>query len=75
MADVGTPFPAEPELQLEECLAGGGADTFLNLRIAAVFIILATSTTGALFPVLARRSSWLHVPKPIFECAIFLILI
>ena len=51
------------------CGSGGGADTFHGLRIASVFIILVGSTCGALFPVLAKRSSWLHVPKPIFEYA------
>ena len=49
------------------CGSGGGADNLLGLRVASVFIILVTSTFGALFPVLAKRSSWLHVPKPVFE--------
>ncbi|KAF8239348.1 ZIP zinc/iron transport family [Tricholoma matsutake] len=51
------------------CGSGGGADTYHGLRIASVFIILVGSTCGALFPVLARRSSWLHVPKGIFDFA------
>jgi hypothetical protein len=50
-----------------DCGSGGGDDSSFGLRIASVFIILVGSTTGALFPVLAKRSSWLHVPKPIFE--------
>jgi zinc transporter 1/2/3 len=55
------------------CGDGGGADNFRGLRIASVFIILIGSTSGALFPVLAQRSSWLHVPKAIFEYVYFLI--
>ena len=50
-----------------ECGSGGGDDSSFGLRIASVFIILVGSTSGALFPVLAKRSSWLNVPKPIFE--------
>ncbi|EGN96717.1 hypothetical protein SERLA73DRAFT_140426 [Serpula lacrymans var. lacrymans S7.3] len=51
------------------CGSGGGADTYSGLRIASVFIILVGSMFGALFPVLARRSRWLHVPQGIFEFA------
>ncbi|KAL0955311.1 hypothetical protein HGRIS_004197 [Hohenbuehelia grisea] len=51
------------------CGAGGGADTLFGLRVAAIFVILLGSTLGALFPVLARRSSWLHVPKGVFDFA------
>ncbi|KAI5995056.1 Zinc/iron permease [Pisolithus albus] len=51
------------------CGSGGGADTYTGLRIASVFIILVGSGFGALFPVFARRSSWLHVPEPIYEFA------
>ncbi|KAK0189100.1 Zinc/iron permease [Armillaria mellea] len=51
------------------CGSGGGADTFFGLRVASIFIILVGSTFGALFPVLAKNSSWLHVPKSVFECA------
>ena len=49
------------------CGSGGGDDSTFGLRIASVFIILVGSMSGALFPVLAKRSSWLHVPKPVFE--------
>ncbi len=49
------------------CGSGGGADTFFGLRVASIFIILVGSTFGALFPVLAKNSSWLHVPKSVFE--------
>ncbi|KAI0033907.1 ZIP zinc/iron transport family [Vararia minispora EC-137] len=50
------------------CSSGGGSTTYTGLRIASIFIILATSTAGALFPVLARRTS-LGIPKPVFEFA------
>jgi len=51
------------------CGSGGGADTFFGLRVASIFIILIGSIAGALFPILARRSSWLHVPKSVFDFA------
>ncbi|KZT25203.1 ZIP-like iron-zinc transporter [Neolentinus lepideus HHB14362 ss-1] len=51
------------------CGSGGGANTYFGLRIASVFIIMACSTFGALFPVLARRTKWLNIPKPAFEFA------
>ncbi|KAH9926241.1 ZIP zinc/iron transport family [Epithele typhae] len=54
-----------------QCGSGGGDQSLTSLRIAAIFIILATSLAGALFPVLARRTKWLskHVPQPVFETA------
>lgn len=51
------------------CGDGGGADTFAGLRIGSVFIILATSMAGALFPIMAKRTAWLTVPKAAFEFA------
>ncbi|KAF8813469.1 ZIP zinc/iron transport family [Phlegmacium glaucopus] len=51
------------------CGSGGGADTSFHLRIASVFIILVSSTSGALFPVVAKRSTWLHIPRPLFDFA------
>ena len=53
------------------CGTGGGADTFFGLRIASIFIILASSSFGALFPVLARRTKWLSalVPQALFDFA------
>ncbi|KAG1907573.1 ZIP-like iron-zinc transporter [Suillus fuscotomentosus] len=51
------------------CGSGGGATTYAQLRIASIFIILIGSTSGALFPVLANRTSWLHVPKAVFDFA------
>lgn len=50
-----------------DCGNGGGADTYTNLRIASIFVILATSALGAFFPVLAKRSKFLKVPTPVFE--------
>ena len=50
------------------CGTGGGDDRFLGLRIASVFIILATSMFGALFPVIAKRTRLSNViPRPAFE--------
>ncbi|KAG5647836.1 hypothetical protein DXG03_007760 [Asterophora parasitica] len=57
------------DVNAEECRSGGGADDFFGLRVASIFIILVGSSSGALFPVLARRSSWLHVPKGVFDFA------
>ncbi|KIJ59235.1 hypothetical protein HYDPIDRAFT_170911 [Hydnomerulius pinastri MD-312] len=51
------------------CGNGGGANTYTSLRIASVFIILVGSSFGALFPVLSRRTSWLRVPKGVFDFA------
>ncbi|KAF8159587.1 ZIP-like iron-zinc transporter [Crassisporium funariophilum] len=60
-----------PSFDIEplNCGSGGGSDADFNLRIASIFIILVGSSTGALFPVLAKRSSWLHVPKGVFDFA------
>ncbi|KAG7443574.1 ZIP-like iron-zinc transporter [Guyanagaster necrorhizus] len=51
------------------CGSGGGADSYFGLRVASIFIILVGSSSGALFPVLARRSTWLHVPTAVFDFA------
>ncbi|KAL9713459.1 hypothetical protein Ac2012v2_003069 [Leucoagaricus gongylophorus] len=51
------------------CGSGGGADDLLGLRIASVFIILIGSLMGALFPVIAKHSSWIKIPKPLFDFA------
>ncbi|KAH0583311.1 hypothetical protein H2248_011179 [Termitomyces sp. 'cryptogamus'] len=54
----------------DDCVLGEVPENhLLGLRIGSVFIILATSTAGALFPVLARRTSWLNVPKAIYDLA------
>lgn len=54
------------------CGVGGGDQSMFGLRVASIFIILIGSTFGALFPVVAKRSTWLHVPKSIFEYVLFL---
>lgn len=51
------------------CGSGGGADTFFGLRVASIFIVLVGSMSGALFPVLARRTKWLNVPHAVFDFA------
>ncbi|KAH9967522.1 Zinc/iron permease [Russula dissimulans] len=51
------------------CGSGGGATTFEGLRIASLFIIWATSSFAATFPVAARRSRFIHVPHLLFETA------
>ncbi|KAJ8518573.1 hypothetical protein ONZ45_g4375 [Pleurotus djamor] len=51
------------------CGSGGGSDTHFGLRIGSIFIIWFGGTAGALFPVLARRASWLPVPKSVFDFA------
>ncbi|KAJ6546052.1 ZIP-like iron-zinc transporter [Mycena vulgaris] len=52
-----------------ECGHLQNPDTYFGLRVASVFVILACATTGTLFPVLAKKSTWLHVPKSVFEFA------
>jgi zinc transporter 1/2/3 len=49
------------------CGSGGGATTYAQLRIASIFIVGVGSMGGAMFPVLAKRTNWLHVPKAAFE--------
>ena len=53
------------------CGSGGGDTGSTGLRIASVFIVMIGSMSGALFPVLARRTRWLapRVPKGVFEFA------
>jgi zinc transporter 1/2/3 len=53
-----------------ECGNLDNAETYLGLRVASVFVILVCATTGTLFPVLAKRSTSLHVPKSWFECVL-----
>ena len=61
------------DVELEElnCGAGGGDHSDTGLRIAAIFIILAGSLAGALFPVLAKKTKWLgdRIPQPVFDAA------
>ena len=51
------------------CGSGGGDTGSFGLRVGSIFIILAGSMFGALFPVLSRRTRWLSVPRPLFEFA------
>ncbi|KIJ14870.1 hypothetical protein PAXINDRAFT_169551 [Paxillus involutus ATCC 200175] len=51
------------------CGNGGGADSYTNLRIASVFIVLIGSSFGALFPVLAKKTQWVKVPDAVFDFA------
>ncbi|KAK7039905.1 ZIP-like iron-zinc transporter [Favolaschia claudopus] len=44
-------------------------DSLLGLRVASVFVILVCATSGTLFPILAKRSTWLHVPQSVFDFA------
>ncbi|KAF8889332.1 Zinc/iron permease [Infundibulicybe gibba] len=53
------------------CTASSVAHSLFGLRVASIFIIMLGSTIGALFPILARRSSWLLVPKGVFDFAKF----
>jgi zinc transporter 1/2/3 len=62
------------ELEHNHCDHHHVQNDYMGLRIAAIFIIGFGSMAGALFPVLARKSTWLHVPKPIFECVALLCL-
>ncbi|KAG6909352.1 hypothetical protein DXG01_000952 [Tephrocybe rancida] len=51
------------------CGEGGGSDTFRGLRIASIFIILIGSLMGATFPIVAKRSAFIQVPKSVFDFA------
>ena len=54
----------------ELCDSGseGDIDSLMGLRIGAIFIILVTGLSGALFPILARRSRLSKfIPEPVFE--------
>ena len=54
------------------CGSGGGADSFQGLRIASLFIIWASSSFAATFPVVARRSRVIHFPLAVFESVSFI---
>lgn len=50
------------------CGSGGGANDLTGLRIGSVFVILATSSFGTLFPVVAKRTRLNTViPTSVFE--------
>lgn len=59
MADAETP----------QCGPIENEDTHFKLRVASIFIILVTSSSGALFPVIASRMKSLSVHKGVFEAA------
>ncbi|KZS94642.1 ZIP zinc/iron transport family [Sistotremastrum niveocremeum HHB9708] len=61
-----TPPPSDDDLN---CGDGGGSDSHFHLRIASIFIIMAMSMFGALFPVIAKRIPAMGVPKIAFEFA------
>ncbi|KAJ3784167.1 ZIP-like iron-zinc transporter [Lentinula aff. detonsa] len=54
-----------------DCSGDSQGDALLGLRIASIFIIYVGSSCGALFPVLARRSKFINVPKSLFDFAKF----
>ncbi len=50
----------------DECNATIGADYHHHqLRIASIFIIMASSGFGAFFPLIAKRT--LHLPASVYE--------
>ena len=50
------------------CGSGGGDTGLEGLRIASVFIVLFSSTLGAFFPVISRRSRLRNViPDDVFQ--------
>ena len=50
-----------------DCGSGGGDTAYEGLRIASLFIIWATGSFGAFFPVIAHRSNKIHLPHAVFE--------
>ncbi|KIM60684.1 hypothetical protein SCLCIDRAFT_16254 [Scleroderma citrinum Foug A] len=54
---------------MSDCEQGGDTNSYIGLRVASIFIILVGSGMGALFPVLAKKSSWLRVPDCVFDFA------
>ena len=53
--------------QEQNCSSGGGTDSHFHLRIGSIFVILIGATSGALFPVLAKRSKRINLPPYFFE--------
>ena len=49
------------------CGPGGAVDAKMGLRIAAIFIILFASLSAAVFPILAKRTTVVRVPKNVYE--------
>lgn len=57
---------------VEESLECGNVereDTHFGLRVGSIFIIMVTSSLGALFPILAARLRFLNIHKSVFEGA------
>ncbi|KAH9815421.1 Zinc/iron permease [Melampsora americana] len=52
-----------------ECGSSNESGGRLGLRVGAIFIILATSLLGTLFPILTRRSTLFVVPAAAYEFA------
>ena len=55
----------------DECSFSGNTNDKTGLRIASIFIIMATSMCGAAFPVLARKNRWMsaRIPQSVFDTA------
>ncbi|KIY47565.1 Zinc/iron permease, partial [Fistulina hepatica ATCC 64428] len=53
----------------DSCTPSSDPDKYLGLRVGSIFVIWFCSTAGALFPVLARRSTAINVPKAVFDFA------
>lgn len=55
----------------DECTFTGNTNDKTGLRIASIFIIMATSMAGAAFPVFARRNRWIsaRIPQAVFDTA------
>ncbi|KAJ4469860.1 ZIP-like iron-zinc transporter [Lentinula aciculospora] len=56
---------------ITDCNSDSNGDVLLGLRIASIFVIYIGSSCGALFPVLARRSKYINVPKSLFDFSKF----
>ena len=56
------------------CGSGGGDTAFKGLRIASLFIIWASSSFAATFPIVAHRSRVINLPLAVFESVSFLLL-
>jgi hypothetical protein len=50
-----------------DCGSGGGDTAFKGLRIASLFIIWASSSFAATFPIVAHRSRVINLPLAVFE--------
>ncbi|KAF8603843.1 ZIP-like iron-zinc transporter [Ceratobasidium sp. AG-I] len=57
------------EADAPQCGPIANEDTHFGLRVGSIFIILVTSSFGALFPVIASRVKAVSVHKSIFEAA------